>query len=124
MTSIKNARAAALLSVGLLALVTLSACKPGAGSTPDKAASAPLLISPEDILRVENNALGSGPSITGSVEPERRADLRAEVPAVVIGVLKENGDPVRRGDLLVRLDQTAIRDSLNSAQASERAAGP
>jgi RND family efflux transporter MFP subunit len=121
-TRIKNARAAALLSVGLLTLVTLTACKPGAGNTPDKAASAPLLISPEDLLRVENNALGSGPSITGSIEPERRADLRAEVPAVVIAVLKENGDPVRRGDLLVRLDQTSIRDSLNSAQASERAA--
>src|SRR6185369_10977155 len=121
-TRIKNARAAALLSVGLLTLVTLAACKPGAGNTPDKAASVPLLISPEDLLRVENNSLGSGPSITGSIEPERRADLRAEVPAVVIAVLKENGDPVRRGDLLVRFDQISIRDSLNSAQASERAA--
>jgi RND family efflux transporter MFP subunit len=120
-TRIKNARLAAL-SLGLLSLVTLAACKPGAGNTPDKAASAPLLISPEDLLKVSNDALGSGPSITGSIEPERRADLRAEVPAVVIAVLKENGDPVHRGDLLVRLDQTAIRDSLNSAQASERAA--
>jgi len=119
---IKNARAAALLSTGLVILVTLTACKPGAGNTPDKAASIPVLISAEDLIKVENNALGSGPSITGSVEPERRADLRAEVPAVVISVLKENGDPVHRGDLLVRLDQTAIRDSLNSAQASERAA--
>jgi membrane fusion protein, multidrug efflux system len=118
---IKNARAAALLSTGLVMFATLTACKPGAGNTPDKAASAPVLISAEDLIKVENNSLGSGPSITGSVEPERRADLRAEVPAVVISVLKENGDPVHRGDLLVRLDQTAIRDSLNSAQASERA---
>ena len=118
----KNARVAALLSVGLLSLVTLAACKPGAGNTPDKAADVPLLISPEDLLKVSNDALGSGPSITGSIEPERRADLRAEVSAVVLAVLKENGDPVRRGDLLVRLDQTSIRDSLNSAIASERAA--
>jgi membrane fusion protein, multidrug efflux system len=73
------------------------------------------------VLPVRNGALTSGPSITGSVEPERRADLRAEVPAVVLAVLKENGDPVKRGDLLVRLDQTSIRDSLTSAQASERA---
>jgi membrane fusion protein, multidrug efflux system len=107
----------------LLTLATLTACKPGAGNAPEKAADVALQISPEDIVRVETNALGSGPSITGSIEPERRADLRAEVPAVVLAVLKENGDPVRRGDLLVRLDQTAIRDSLNSALASERAAG-
>jgi RND family efflux transporter MFP subunit len=81
-----------------------------------------LLISPEDVVTVTNNALASGPSITGSVQPERRADLRAEVAAVVLQVLKENGDAVRRGDLLVHLDDTAIRDSLNSAEASERAA--
>jgi RND family efflux transporter MFP subunit len=84
--------------------------------------ASPLLVSQEDVLVVRNSALTSGPSITGSVEPERRADLRAEVPAVVLAVLKENGDPVKRGDLLVRLDQTSIRDSLMSAQASMSAA--
>lgn len=108
----------------LLIASTLIACSKGPEKT-DKAAAAaerPLLISPEDLLTVRNNALASGPSITGSVQPERRADLRAEVPAVVLQVLKENGDVVRRGDLLVRLDDTAIRDSLSSAEASVRAA--
>jgi RND family efflux transporter MFP subunit len=80
------------------------------------------MISDEDVLVLRNASLTSGPSITGSVEPERRADLRAEVPAVVLSVLKENGDPVKRGDLLVRLDQTAIRDSLTAADASYTAA--
>ena len=103
----------------------LAAC----GKAPEKtdkaaavAAERPLLISPEDLLTVRNNALASGPSITGSVQPERRADLRAEVSAVVLQVLKENGDNVRRGDLLVRLDDTSIRDSLASAEASTRSA--
>jgi RND family efflux transporter MFP subunit len=41
---------------------------------------------------------------------------------VVLQVLKENGESVRRGDLLVRLDDTAIRDSLSSAQEAARAA--
>jgi RND family efflux transporter MFP subunit len=36
-------------------------------------------------------------------------------------VLKENGEPVRRGELLVRLDDSAIRDGLNSAEESVRA---
>jgi len=82
-----------------------------------------LLISPEDMLTVQTNAIASGPVVTGSIQPERKADLRAEVSAVVLQVLKENGDPVRRGDVLVKLDETAIRDSLNSAEASARAAG-
>jgi membrane fusion protein (multidrug efflux system) len=82
-----------------------------------------LLVAPEDVLTVQSNALASGPVITGSIQPERKADLRAEVSAVVLQVLKENGEPVKRGDVLVKLDETAIRDSLMSAEAAARAAG-
>jgi RND family efflux transporter MFP subunit len=81
-----------------------------------------LLVSPEDVLTVQSNALASGPVITGSIQPERKADLRAEVSAVVLQVLKENGEPVKRGDVLVKLDETSIRDSLMSADAAVRAA--
>jgi RND family efflux transporter MFP subunit len=42
---------------------------------------------------------------------------------VVLQVVKENGEAVRRGDLLVRLDDTAIRDSLASADEAVRAIG-
>jgi RND family efflux transporter MFP subunit len=82
-----------------------------------------LLVAPQDLLTVQSDALASGPVITGSIQPERRADLRAEVSSIVLQVLKENGDPVKRGDLLVRLDETAIRDSLLSADEAVRAAG-
>ena len=80
-----------------------------------------LLVSPEDLMTVSSNSLASGPVVTGSVQPERRADLRAEVSAVVLQVLKENGDIVKKGDVLVKLDETAIRDQLTSAEASARA---
>jgi RND family efflux transporter MFP subunit len=73
-------------------------------------------------VTVKNSALSSGPAITGSVQPERRADLRAEVQAIVLQVLRENGDVVKQGDLLVRMDATAIRDSLASAESAARAA--
>ena len=103
----------------------LAGCqRPGAGG-PAAAASAPaatLLIAPEDVRTVGLQTHASGPVITGSVEPERRADLRAELSAVVLQVLKENGEPVHKGDLLVRLDDTSIRDSLQSAQEASRAA--
>jgi RND family efflux transporter MFP subunit len=104
-----------------ISLVVISGCNKGDGKQPD-AAMTPLTLSSEDVLVLRNSALTSGPSITGSVEPERRADLRAEVAAVVLAVLKENGEPVKRGDLLVRLDQTSIRDSLTAAEASMSAA--
>jgi len=115
---------AAALALACTAGLLAGCHKPGAGG-PDDAASASatkLLISPEDVRTVGLQTHASGPVITGSVEPERRADLRAEVSAVVLQVLKENGEAVHKGDLLVRLDDTAIRDSLQSAQESSRAA--
>ena len=101
----------------------LAACgKKGTDPKADAAKPVTLQIAPEDVLSVSSNALVSGPVITGSVQPERKADLRAEVSAVVLQVLKENGDPVKKGDILVKLDETSIRDSLGSSEASSTAA--
>lgn len=113
-----------------LALALASCGKPGAPGGPAAgpaaaasaaAAAATLLLAPEDLLVLQPSLLASGPVITGSVQPERRADLRAEVAAVVLQVLKQNGDAVRAGELLLRLDDTAIRESLGSAEEAVRA---
>jgi membrane fusion protein (multidrug efflux system) len=128
---IRAFRQTGIATVTVLAgvLIGLTGCSKGtangaaaAADGKPVAAQAPVLLSAEDLITVRSNALASGPSITGSVQPERRADLRAEVSAVVLQVLKENGDPVRRGDLIVRLDDTSIRDTLTSAEASATAA--
>lgn len=105
---------------------SLAAC--GKGGAPDAAKAkdnkpTQLSVAPEDVLTVQSDAVASGPVITGSIQPERRADLRAEVSAIVLQVLKENGEPVKRGDVLVRLDETSIRDTLTSAEDAQRAAG-
>jgi membrane fusion protein, multidrug efflux system len=116
------------------AALLLAACNKPAGTPAAGAASAPaaaaaavanapvLLLAPEDLRSVGALAGGGGPVVTGSIQPDKRADLRAEVAAVVTQVLKENGQPVQRGDLLMRLDDTAIREQLQSADASQRAA--
>ncbi len=120
----------ALLSAIVICLV--SACGKGgapaapgaaaAASAAAAAASAPvLLLAAEDLRTVQPSRVAGGPVVSGSVQPERRADLRAEVAAVVQQVLKENGESVRAGELLVRLDETAIRDSLTSADETVRA---
>ena len=119
------------LAMGFVTLA-LSACgRPGAAdkptaSAPDPSASAAkaaavLLLAPEDLRTLASSPLATGPVVSGSVQPGRKADLRAEIGAVVQQVLKENGEAVRTGDLLVRLDDTAIRDSLMSADEAVRA---
>src|SRR5687768_546600 len=92
--------------IAAFVIAALAGCGKG-GPTPPatKAAAAPtLLIAPEDLRSVGAPDAAQGPVITGSIQPERRADLRAEVSAVVLQVLKENGENVRSGELLVRLD--------------------
>ena len=121
MTTIRL-RAAATLAAAVLLAACGKADKDTASASTAATPSTALLIAPEDLRTLTSGSLASGPVVTGSLQPERRADLRAEVSAVVLQVFKENGDAVRRGDLLVRLDDTAIRDSLNSAQESARAA--
>ncbi|MFT5644782.1 MAG: membrane fusion protein (multidrug efflux system) [Janthinobacterium sp.] len=108
----------------LLALVlgaAVAACSKDA-APPVPVSSVQLLTAPEDWLTIRTNALASGVFITGSVQPERRADLRAEVAAVVLQVLKENGQSVKRGDILLRLDETALRESMNAAEQATSAA--
>ena len=107
----------------------LAACQKGGESASGEAKAAvppaadpPLLVASEDILTVHNGSLASGVVITGSIQPERKADLRAEISAIVLQVYKENGESVKRGELLMRLDDTSIRDGLTSADASARAA--
>ena len=124
-------------AAGCLAAILLASCgkgapgadaaKPaGAASAPPvtaSAASAPvLLLAPEDLRTISLGGAGNGPVITGSVQPEKRADLRAEVAAVVTQLLKGNGEAVKKGELLMRLDDTSIRESLQSAEAGLRAA--
>jgi membrane fusion protein, multidrug efflux system len=116
----EGAKPAASGATAGAASAPLAAAKPAANP-----ASAPvLLIAPEDLrtVSVAGGAGTGGPVITGSVQPEKRADLRAEVAAIVMQVAKDNGEAVKRGELLLRLDDAAIRESLQSAQASERAA--
>lgn len=114
-----------LVSLLPLTVLILAACgggKPDAAKKTDVAAQPALLIAPEDVRAVGQSGLIGAPVVTGAVQPARRADLRAEVAAVVLQVAKDNGEKVRAGDLIVRLDATSIRDAMSSAEEALRAA--
>jgi RND family efflux transporter MFP subunit len=108
------------LSLGLSG--ALVACKKPNSEADQKLEAVAISLGNEDVLQVGTSEHGTGPVISGSLQPEIRADLRAEVAAMVIKVHKENGELVRKGDLLVSLDSSVLRDNLNSAEESMRAA--
>jgi len=121
----------ALSLVALSVATLLAACGSGTEQVGDSEATVqsqaaksalPMLITPQDLVEISTSEIASGPVISGSLQAQKQADLRSEVPAIVMQVLKDDGDTVEKGDLLVRLDDTAFRQSLNSAQEAERVA--
>lgn len=105
----------------VLGLGVLAGCGQQGPEQAAEAVAQPLLLASADLIALGTGELGTGPVISGSLQPEKQADLRAEVSAVVMKVFKHNGDKVQKGDLLVRLDDTYLRENLASAEEAERA---
>lgn len=76
----------------------------------------------ESIHVVESGAVSTGPVISGSLQPERKATVRAEVAGAVLSTSVDVGQTVRQGQVLARIDDLAIRAGYESAQSAVRAA--
>lgn len=97
-------------------LFTLACGGGGAGEETTEEADAAVLVGPETIVIVDSAELSSGPSLSGTLEPERVSAIRAEVGGTVLQTTAEVGQSVTRGTLLARIDDTAIRDAFLSAR--------
>lgn len=93
-------------------------CKPPAPSTNAAATAASVSLVAADIITLEANPFSRGPFISGSLQAKKQADLRAEIPAVLLEVLKENGAVVKKGELLLRLDDSSITQALRASEES------
>jgi RND family efflux transporter MFP subunit len=95
----------------------------GDGAQASETQSAPTVsVGAESIHVVSAGAVSTGPVINGSLQPERKASVRAEVAGAVLSTNVEIGHVVQRGQVLGRIDDLAIRDSYVSAQSAVRAA--
>lgn len=56
-------------------------------------------------------------AMTGEIAPRERVDVIAEVPGTVVELLKDEGDRVRAGEPIARLDATTVEAALTQARA-------
>lgn len=56
-------------------------------------------------------------SASGKIQPKVSVDVSADITGKIVSVAVEEGDTVRAGDLLIRIDPTQIRESVRSAEA-------
>jgi len=110
------------VALTLLALGAAWACSRNGNAEEAPKEAPPVVVGPENVAMATADTIRVGPSISGTVDAERTATLRAEITAQVTAVLVEPGTPVLGGQVLVRLDATGIHDQFLSAQSSLHAA--
>src|SRR5689334_21495569 len=104
------------LTVAVAAVVTAGCRRGDANAEPAGAES--VVIGPENIVVVNEQEIRTGPALSGALAPEREATVRAELSAPVIETLIDQGQRVNAGQLLIRLDDTSIRDQALSARSA------
>jgi len=98
-------------------LAGVTACNRGAAAESDSATAAPMTIGPENIAVVTNGSLSSGPAISGALMAEREATVRAQVGGSVLQTYAEQGQAVRAGQVLARIEGGGLQDAFLSARA-------
>ena len=114
--SILRKSAAILLSFS--ALAALNACSKGDNaSAAETAKGETMVVGPENIAVAANGSIMTGPSISGTLEPDREAVLRAQVSGSVLQTYADQGQAVNAGTVLARIDASGIQDAYTSARA-------
>lgn len=99
------------------ALLVLAGCgkKDADAATPARGADA-ITLGPENIAVVQTEEIRTGPQLSGNLSAEREAQVRAQIAGQVMQVYADQGQSVRQGQALARIDATALTDAATSAR--------
>ncbi len=108
----------AVAAVAVVAGVTLlGGCRRGQGAAPESAQQV-VTVGPENIVVAQAGLVHTGPALSGNLKPERQATVRAEVGGPVLETYADKGQPVKEGQVLARIDDTALRDQYLSSKSA------
>jgi membrane fusion protein (multidrug efflux system) len=120
-TRLPGTRGRLLILCGVAALA--AAC---AGAEAEKAATppppAPVVIGSENVVTVAEGTVVVGPIVSGELRPQREATVRAELGGAMLQVTVEEGQSVRRGQLLGRIETRTLEAARQSAASAVRSA--
>lgn len=75
-------------------------------------------VTPVEAATVETGTIARTLTVSGIVEPIRTVGVNSQLSGAILSVHGEEGDSVREGDLLARLDDREIQAQLAAAEAS------
>ncbi|HVH11859.1 MAG TPA: efflux RND transporter periplasmic adaptor subunit [Longimicrobium sp.] len=115
------------VGAAVAALLVLGAAACGGGGAESAEAGAPkqenvTVLSASDVATAEMTQLASGVALTGSLEPFRIAEVKAQVPGVVRGLNVDRGSSVGAGQVLARIEAQGITSQAAGARSGVAAA--
>lgn len=102
---------------GTAALLLCVACAGDKSPAPDEA---PATIPAVEAVQARSGRLPLAERLSGVVKANNQVSITAEIEARVAEVLVRSGEPVRKGQALVRLEDDTLREQLRQAEASIR----
>ena len=110
--------------MALLASLAAACSGSGAAKEPEKGAAPaapPVLdIGKENTVTVATDEIVTGPAVSGTLSPKDQATVRAEVGGSVLSAGPKQGQAVRRGQLLARIEARTAGEAVTSAESSVR----
>jgi len=104
--------------------VVLPACgrEPPGPEPNGTAATGALMVEAEDIAIARVDEIRSGPTVSGSLQAATEATIRAEVAGTVMQAMAEEGQAVRDGAVLARIQDPQLEEQQRSADAAVESA--
>ena len=101
----------------LAGVALLAGCRRGQGAAPETGFQV-VTVGPENIVVAQAGLVHTGPSLSGNLKAERQATVRAEVGGPVLQTFADKGQAVKAGQVLARIDDTALRDQYLSSRSA------
>src|SRR5690606_19759711 len=97
------------LALALPFVLPLTACSGGDADGEAAADSAVVVLQPTDVATAHIEELSEGVVLTGTLNPYRIAEVRAQVPGLVSSIRVDRGDGVSTGQVMAVPDAQGIR---------------
>ncbi len=87
-----------------------------AASPPPPPPPPPVQLGPESYVVANVEQIESGPVISGTLVPRDQAVVRAQIAGSVLARCVDQGSPVRAGEVIATIDNSALTDAVTSAK--------
>jgi RND family efflux transporter MFP subunit len=119
---VKFRQVEARLIIVLVIVLASAACRAGAEKADPTPESAAVQVGPENVVVVKRDRIVTGPLISGELRAAREANVRAKLGGSMLRVAAEEGQSVRRGAVLGRIESATLEDARRSAESAVKSA--